>query len=90
MTNRDTYDILSIDNLINFLETDIMPPKAERIFLIADELRNAGYIADELSDRILVSLSTRNPGIAEIKQALGDLTDVVDIYAAHKGIVIIV
>ena len=67
-----------------------MPPKAERIFLIADELRNAGYIADELSDRILVSLSTRNPGIAEIKQALGDLADVVDIYAAHKGTVIVV
>ena len=67
-----------------------MPPKEVQIFLIAEELRSAGFIADELSDRILVSLSTRNPGIAEIKQALGDLADVVDIYAAHKGTVIVV
>lgn len=67
-----------------------MPPKAEQIFLIAEELRSAGYIADELSDRILVSLSTRNPGLAEIKQVLGELADVVDIYPAHKGIVIVV
>lgn len=67
-----------------------MPPKEVQIFLIAEELRSAGFIADELSDRILVSLSTRNPGIAEIKQALGDLADAVTIYQAHKGTVIVV
>lgn len=67
-----------------------MPTKAEQIFLIAEELRNSGFIADELSHGIIVSLSNRNPRVDEIKQALGELADAVEIWPVRKGLLIII